>query len=159
MLLAAVLEFVGGARQLPGVQKIALIGSLATTKPIPKDADVLVTIQPGLELGELARLGRRLKARTQAINLGADIFLAEPGDRYIGRICAYRACHPRVACRARTCALGRQYLNDDLHILTLKPELLRAPPIDLWPVVVRHCTVPRDVEERLLQPLDSQSEP
>ena len=40
-LLSAVLAFV---RATPGVRRIALIGSLTTNKPMPKDADVLVII-------------------------------------------------------------------------------------------------------------------
>ena len=43
-LLMAVLAFVRAARSAPGVHRIALLGSLATAKPLPKDADVLVTI-------------------------------------------------------------------------------------------------------------------
>ena len=43
-LLSVVLAFVRAARSSPGVLWIALLGSLATDKPVPKDADVLVTI-------------------------------------------------------------------------------------------------------------------
>jgi hypothetical protein len=63
--------------------RIALIGSLSTSKPLPKDADVLVTIEDGLDLGRLAA-GRRLKGAAQQINLGADIFLADKEGRYLG---------------------------------------------------------------------------
>jgi ABC-type branched-subunit amino acid transport system substrate-binding protein len=44
------------------------VGSLATSKAIPKDADVLVTINGTMDLGELARAGRRLKGSAQTIN-------------------------------------------------------------------------------------------
>jgi hypothetical protein len=47
-LLRAVLAFVREARSLPGVLRIALLGSLATDKPVPKDADVLVTIDAAM---------------------------------------------------------------------------------------------------------------
>jgi hypothetical protein len=43
-LLRGVLKFVAHAKDLSGVSRIALIGSLTTTKPNPKDADVLVTV-------------------------------------------------------------------------------------------------------------------
>src|SRR3954453_23184394 len=76
-LLLAVLDFVRAARSLAGVQRIALLGSLATDKPVPKDADVLVTIDPAMELSLLGQLGRRLKGAGQTIGLGADIFLAD----------------------------------------------------------------------------------
>ena len=67
-LLQAVLAFVRAARDCPGVPRIALVGSLATAKTLPKDADVLVTIKDGLDLGPLAALGRRLKGAAQQIN-------------------------------------------------------------------------------------------
>ena len=75
-LLLAVRSFVRSARDRPGVLRIALLGSLTTSKLIPKDADVLVTIDGAVELVELARVGRRLQGIAQTINLGADIFLA-----------------------------------------------------------------------------------
>jgi hypothetical protein len=79
-LLRAVLAFVRAARSSPGVLRIALLGSLATDKPVPKDADVLVTIDAAMDLSSLARFGRRLKGTAQTINLGADIFLASGQD-------------------------------------------------------------------------------
>jgi hypothetical protein len=151
-LLKAVLAFVVKARALPGLSRIALVGSLATDKPVPKDADVLVTIDPALDLEPLARLGRRLKGTAQQINLGADIFLADGAGTYLGRICGYRECHPRVLCRAMHCG-AREHLQDDLHVVTLKPALIAAPPIELWPRVVRRVTVPPDAEELLVAPL------
>jgi hypothetical protein len=82
-LLAAVAAFVRTARDYPGVLRIALLGSLATDKPIPKDADVLVTIEGSMDLTKLARAGRQLKGATNSINLSADIFLAEEAGRYL----------------------------------------------------------------------------
>ena len=152
-LLEAVLAFVRAARSTPGVLRIALLGSLATDKPMPKDADVLVTIDPAIDLGPLARLGRRLKGTAQTINLGADIFLADAAGRYMGRICHYRECRPRVACRALSCG-RRQHLNDDLQIVTLSPTLVGAPPIDLWPRIVARCAVPADTHALLVAKLD-----
>jgi len=43
-LLAGVLAFTRAACSIPGMTRIALIGSLATEKANPKDADMLVTI-------------------------------------------------------------------------------------------------------------------
>jgi len=74
-LLMAVRTFVHEIRGLAGLHRIALMGSLTTDKLTPKDADVLVTIDPGLDLTDLARAARRLKGAAQARNLGADIFL------------------------------------------------------------------------------------
>jgi hypothetical protein len=152
-LLLAVRSFVRAARDCRGVLRIALVGSLTTTKAIPKDADVLVTIDSAMDLAELARAGRRLKGFAQAINLSADVFLADEGGRYLGRICHYRECHPRMACLAQHCG-RREHLNDDLHVVTLSKELLAAPPVDLWPNVVRRLMVPPDVEALLLTELE-----
>ncbi len=157
-LLRAVLAFVRAARSAPGVRRIALLGSLATDKPVPKDADVLVTIDADIDLAPLARLGRRLKGTAQTINLGADIFLADEADRYLGRICRYRECHARVACRALNCG-RRQHLNDDLQIVTLSPALIAAPPIDLWPRIVTRHAVPADTEVLLLFELEGYATP
>lgn len=152
-LLLAVHSFVRAARDYPGVLRIALLGSLTTTKAIPKDADVLVTIDGAMELTQLARAGRRLQGVAQSMNLGADFFLADEGDRYIGRICHYRECFPRAACLAQNCS-RREHLNDDLQVVTLSKELIATPPLTLWPNVVRSVPVPFDVEELLLTELE-----
>ena len=151
-LLVWTLSFVRAARLCPGVLRIALLGSLTTAKAIPKDVDLLVTIDRTMDLTQLARAGRRLQGFAQTINLGADIFLADAAGHYLGRICHYRDCHPRVACRAQHCGL-RAHLNDDLHVVTLSKDLLASPPIELWPKIVRKLTVPADVEETLLTKL------
>jgi hypothetical protein len=152
-LLLAVVAFVRAARACPGVHRISLLGSMLTAKAIPKDIDVLVTIDGAMELTGLARAGRRLMGRAQTINLGADIFLADTAGRYLGRICHYRECHPRTLCHAQHCG-QRDHLNDDLHIVTLSQELLASPPVDLWPNVVRRCSVPADVDHILLTELE-----
>jgi hypothetical protein len=158
VLLAEVLAFVRAAAVCPGVIRIALVGSLATPKPIPKDADVLVTLEDGVDLTALATVARRLKGRTGAINLGADIFLCDPAGRYFGRICGYRECHARVLCEAHHCG-ERDHLNDDLHLVTLGPELTRSPPFVLWPEIHRARKAPQDVERLLLEPLERAQAP
>ena len=152
-LLLAVLSFVRAAEACPGVRRVSLMGSIVTAKAIPHDIDVLVTIDTEMELSKLARAGRRLKGSAQTINLGADIFLADATDRYLGRICHYRECYPRALCLAQHCG-QTDHLNDDLHIVTLSQELISSPPVDLWPKVVRRVTVPPDVESILLTKLE-----
>lgn len=149
-LIAAALDFVLQARLLPGIRRIALIGSLTTPKAVPKDVDMLVSIDPGMDLGPLAQLGRRLEGAAQTINLGADIFLDE--GRYIGRICRFRRCHPRASCRAESCA-RRQHLNDDLYVVRLAAELVGTPPVELWPRVVVRIPLPPDIEAGLIAKL------
>lgn len=159
-LLQGVLRFTAAVGGLPGVDRIALIGSLTTHKPTPKDADVLVTVAADCDLDRLAKAARALKGHAQTRNSGADIFLADPGPdgRYVGRICHWRDCRPgiRLACRAQHCG-RREFLNDDLQDVDLSSTLVAAPPIELWPVVVRRVAVPVDVDELLLRALQARA--
>ena len=153
-LLNGVLRFTLAVRNLRGVSRISLVGSLATPKATPKDADILVTVASDCNLDRLAKAGRALKGHAQTRNSGADIFLASPDGRYIGRTCGWRECRPgiRVACRALHCG-ATEFLNDDLQVVSLAPTLIVSPPIDLWPQMVRRVVVPADVERVLLAPL------
>jgi hypothetical protein len=153
ILLSAVLTFVGRAARCAGVRRIALMGSLATPKPMPKDADLLVTLQDGIDLGPLATASRRLKGELQGRMSGADIFLCSEDGRYLGRICRYRECHARVLCQAMNCG-ARQHLNDDLGVVRLARSLIRSPPFVLWPEVRRNESAPPDVESLLLDRLE-----
>jgi hypothetical protein len=154
-LLTEVRQFVEHARACPGVRRIALIGSLSTEKPDPKDADVLVTADDDADLTPLATAGRKLKGHAQNRNRGADIFLADPSGDYLGRICHWRECYPgiRASCDARHCG-QRPFLHDDLDDVTLDTTLIKAPPLDLWPSIVRRVELPRDVEAQLIQPIE-----
>jgi len=154
-LLSEVLEFVSRARNCPGVTRISLIGSLTASKPNPKDADVLVTVDDEADLTGLAAAGRRLQGRAQSQNRGADIFLANPSGRYIGRTCHWRECRfgKRMSCDAQHCG-RRHFLHDDLDVIKLDSMLVKNPPIDLWPTVVRRVQVPGDVEDLLLKELE-----
>lgn len=58
-----------------------------------------------------------------------------------------------MACHAQHCG-ERDHLNDDLHVLTLAKDLIAAPPVDLWPSVLRRHAMPADVEALLLSRLD-----
>ena len=158
VLLAEVTRFVERARTYPGVRRIALIGSLATEKEDPKDADVLVIVDDDTDLTQLATLGRRLKGHAQSRNKGADIFLADPSGRYIGRICHWRECYPgkRMSCDARHCG-RRAFLHDDLDDVTLDVSLIKTPPLELWPKIVRRIELPADVESQLIQPIEIQA--
>ena len=145
-LLLEALNFMRAASQLPGVLRIALIGSMTTDKADPKDIDLLLTVADDLDLSHLASAGRRLKD-TQGRNSGADIFLLNPRGEYIGRTCQWRECAPgiRMACRADHCG-RRPYLYDDLRVIKLTPALVSAPPLQLWPAVVSHGALPGDVQ-------------
>lgn len=99
--------------------------------------------------------GRRLKGRAQSQGSGADIFLADPSGRYIGRTCHWRECFPgkRMSCDARHCG-RRHFLHDDLDAVKLDSALVKNPPIDLWPTIVRRTPAPRDVDELLIRELE-----
>src|SRR5476649_2677449 len=85
-LILGVLSFVRAIWDCPGVRRVALLGSLTTTKAIPKDVDVLVTVDDTVDLSRLARAGRGLQGSAQSMNLGADIFIANDHGHYVGRI-------------------------------------------------------------------------
>ncbi len=157
-LLLEVQRFVEHARNIKGVRQIALIGSLATAKQNPKDADLLVAIDDQAELASLAAAGRRLKGRAQSRNRGADIFLVNLAGTYLGRICQWRDCRPgiRMACRARHCG-QRKYVCDDLDVLTLPAAVVNTPPLELCPAVVHRAQVPDDVQDLINATTSSQS--
>ena len=154
-LLEEALLFVQGASGIPGVIRLAMIGSLLTSKTRPKDCDLLASVTDEVEMARLAKLGRRLKGRTGAMGSGADVFMCDAEHRYIGRICQWRECWPRVLCRARNCGL-RPGLNDDLDVVSLGLEQTLTPPVELFPGVIARADVPEDVQRVLLDPLVDQ---
>ncbi len=147
-LLDALRRFVAGAREIAGVRRISLLGSIVTTKQNPKDIDVLVVVADDADLTALATCARRLQGQAQSFNRGADVFLADERGTYIGRTCHWRDCRPgvRQSCDALHCG-RRPYLHDDLAAITLNSTLVLSPPITLWPKVERRGKLPADVEE------------
>lgn len=152
-LLRAVLAFVRDSRHLPGVRRIALLGSLVTPKAIPKDVDVLVEVDIDLPLGKLARLKRQLLGKTLQTGdgCGADVFLCNPQGEYLGRICSHQTCAPgiRRSCLANHCG-QREFLCDDLRNIRLNPSLVAEPPLELWPEIIARAEIPGDVREILV---------
>jgi predicted nucleotidyltransferase len=76
-LLDGLRRFVVAARSVAGVRQIALVGSIVTTKPNPKDIDVLVVVADDADLALLAKHARRLQGHAQSFNRGADVFVAD----------------------------------------------------------------------------------
>jgi predicted nucleotidyltransferase len=146
-LLEATLWFVQSAAQLAGVRRIALVGSTLRDCRSPKDVDLLVYVADDADLADLASTARRLQGRLQSQNRGADVFLADEHGQYLGRTCPWKLCQPgvRVSCDASHCG-RRPHLHDDLGTIRLHDSLIVAPPLDLWPLVVRRCRPPADVE-------------
>ena len=71
-LLDGLRRFVVSARQIAGVRRIAVLGSILTMKPDPKDIDVLVVVADYADLTPLAACARRLQGHAQSFNRGAD---------------------------------------------------------------------------------------
>ncbi len=147
-LLEGLRRFIVAVQHITGLRSIALLGSLTTAKPDPRDIDVLIVVDDDADLAALASASRRLQGHTQSRNRGADVFLADPRGAYIGRTCHWRDCRPgvRLACDARNCG-QRPYLHDDLDSVHLAEYLIRSPPLTLWPVIERLGPLPSDVEE------------
>lgn len=154
IMFAEVRRFVRFARDLPGLHRIALIGSLASDKEFPKDIDLLVTVADDCDLVALAKLGRQLAGHMAAHGAGADIFLASPDGEYLGRTCPWKKCGPgiRTRCDALSCGV-RHYLRDDLHSIRLSKKQILQPPVQLWPETAAVSACPSDVIEQLIQPL------
>jgi hypothetical protein len=145
-LIAEAFRFIAAISSMSGIERVALVGSLTTDKPDPKDADLLVTVADDLDLTAIATESRRLQGRAQTKNRGADIFLANTAGQYIGRICHWRECAPgiRISCDARHCG-RRMYLHDDLDAVSLSSQLITNPPIIVWPRVEYGGKIPADL--------------
>ncbi len=145
-LIAEAFRFLDRVVPIPGLRRIALLGSILTPKADPKDVDILVTMDDAADLTALATAARKLKGATQAKNKGADIFLANPAGEYIGRVCHWRNCGPqfRSSCDAWNCGV-RHYLHDDFGDIRLHPRLVKEPPLEIWPLVVYRQEVAGDL--------------
>jgi predicted nucleotidyltransferase len=145
-LISEAFRFIGRAKTMPGVRRIALIGSLTKNRADPKDVDILVTVDDSADLASLANAARKLKGAAQTRNKGADIFLANPDGLYIGRICHWRECGPgiRTSCDARRCGT-RHFLHDDLDDIILDSALVKEPPVEVWPAMICRGTFPNDL--------------
>ena len=79
-LLEDVLQFVRTAVPLPGIVRIALLGSIVTEKSDPKDVDLLSTVTDEADLIPLATAARRLKGHAQSYHHRVDVFVADPRE-------------------------------------------------------------------------------
>jgi hypothetical protein len=145
-LIAEAFRFIERIVGIHGVRRIAMLGSLLSSKANPKDVDLLITVDDEADLTALAKSARRLKGIAQSKNKGADVFLANSAGQYIGRICHWSRCGPkfRATCDARNCGV-REYLHDDLDDINLDPLLVKEPPLEIWPSVVFRQSVARDL--------------
>ena len=153
-LLDEALVFTQVASHIPGVTRIALIGSLTTDKVDPKDADLLVMVTDDVDLTDLATAARKLQGHCQSFSRSGEVFLADERYDYLGRACPWKRCGPgiRASCDALNCG-KRPYLHDDLQAVKLPHSLIAEPPLELWPQITARVPVPDDVTERVLRPL------
>ena len=145
-LLAHLPWFVRSVAKVEGVRRISILGSITTEKEKPKDIDFLIMIEDSAELEPVARLGRKLKGRTGSEGGGADIFLTDAHGNYIGRTCSWKECRygARRSCDALNCG-RRQYLHDDLQIVTLSKEAI-GRAMKLWPELEKRVGLPEDLD-------------
>ena len=99
-LLDGLRRFVVSVRQIAGVRRIAILGSIVTVKPDPKDVDVLVVVADDADLAQSATASRRLQGHAQSFNRGADVLLADERGTYIGRTCHWKDAGPAYGSRA-----------------------------------------------------------
>ena len=149
VLLDCTQWFVEEIKQLDGIIRVALIGSICTNQEKPKDIDILITIREGMDIKGIATLKRKLSGRIQRGSLGADVFLVENGQ-YIGRPCNYREPWVRVSCAEdkNVCHIDRPFLCDTSRNFQLGKEVVKNPPIILWPEVTANIAIPHDIKSR-----------
>ena len=145
-LIAEAFRFINRVIVMPGIRRVAIIGSLVSTKADPKDVDILITVNDDANLTALATAARKLKGIAQSRNKGADIFLANLSGMYIGRICHWRECGTRIraTCDAHHCG-QRHFLHDDFNDINLNSRLVLEPPVDVWPTVIYRTAVASDL--------------
>ncbi len=159
-LIAEAFRFIERIIGIPGVERIAILGSILSSNAQPKDVDLLVTVDDEADLTVLAKSSRRLKGMAQSKNRGADVFLANSAGQYIGRICHWSRCAPqfRATCDARSCGV-REYLHDDFDDIKLDARLVKEPPLEIWPSVVARQSVASDLKPFLAKYEVNRSEP
>jgi len=143
-------RFIRTAHRFAGVQEIAVVGSITTAKPNPKDFDILLVVVDDADLAPIAAAARRLQGHAESVNFGADVLLANTTREYIGRTCHWKDCRPgvRMACDALHCG-HRPHLHDDLETIRLEAAVVQSPPVTVWPKIIRRGPLSADLEELL----------
>ena len=107
-LLVGLRRFVAAACHVPGVRRIAPVGSIVTAKPDPKDVDVLIVVSDAADLAPLAAQARRLQGHAQVLSRGADVFLANERGACISSPTATGSVgRSKVPCRVRVTRFAR----------------------------------------------------
>jgi hypothetical protein len=107
---------------VPAVVRVALFGSVASSPRVesmrrrrgqihePKDVDLAVWLDGPVDLNQLRVLcGRAVHQLWQEKQMGVahhqvDVFLLDPTDRYLGRLCHFNQCPKhKPQCRAQDC--------------------------------------------------------
>ncbi len=153
-IIKLVLDFILSCKEIEGVERISIIGSLISSKEKPKDVDLLVNISDDLDLTHLAKISRTLQGKSGGMTGGADVFLANSKNEYLGRICIWKDCKPRVrmSCDAQNCG-KRKYLHDDLGVIKLSKDIIENPALILYPKLIYNFPIPQDIEEGIVKNL------
>jgi predicted nucleotidyltransferase len=111
-LLVGLRRFVVSVRQMAGVRRIAILGSIVTAKQDPTDVDVLVVVADDADLAPLATASRRLCRGTPRVSIGVlTCFSPTSGTRtsaeHVGGRGAGRACGRRRTRSQRSARLIR----------------------------------------------------
>jgi len=151
-LIDLTVDFLLSCRKLDGIYRIAMIGSLISDKERPKDVDLLITISDQLDLTRLAKISRRLQGKAGQLSSGADVFLTNTQNEYLGRTCIWKDCRfgARLSCDAQNCG-KRKYLHDDLIDITLNKDIVENPSLVLCPKVIRNKAIPDDIENGIIK--------
>jgi hypothetical protein len=159
-VIAEVLAFARATQQLAGGIRVALIGSLTTSKAERKVADLVVIVTEDADLASLDQTGRQLQRRTRSINRGGDIFQADPEGNYVGGTCQWKECGLGIRWRYDALHCGRQhYLHIDVCAIVLPKELIAAPPLESRLQHAVRVPLPEDLERDLLVYLRSEDHP
>lgn len=104
----------------------------------------------------MQKLAEFSQGKTAQIGGGADVFIANLNNEYLGRICIWKVCKygARMRCDADNCG-KRKYLHDDLSVIKLSEELVDSPPLILFPKIVYNVSIPLDVEKGLINKIIS----
>ena len=98
-MLEGVGQFAQKLRRFSSVIEVGLAGTLASEDEYPNDIDAVVFLDGFNELPDIARAARQMASVCNSW----EVFVFTVDFKYLGRICHYKECRPRVACADKRC--------------------------------------------------------
>jgi len=121
--------FVLKIRELPGVEEVALAGSVASDDKYPRDCDIAVVISDFSDIDKIAKAARQMSSVFQ----NWDVFVFDPHRNYRGQICYRKDCPgTSVDCYVPGCGdiphirLANGFVFDEREMFSRKIEVLWA---------------------------------